>query len=722
MQLIHKLQTKAEQDITKQIVSDVKRVDGKFDILYILANTALNNPEGIIQDKIYPEVSESTLKNLVQELGNKGKWYDTQVNNKIRSLYSHASRKPLLALLSAFDLKTNLNQSKRILAALEVINRYKDIKGKYFPNTDEIPIENIIPNEWVHLVVENVEDTDAKKLSLKINRMSYEIAVLQALCRQISCKMIWIEGAYRYQNPDKELPQDFDENRAYYYNLLGLPLNVKDFIEPRKLNLHNHLTKLDKNILHNKKVSITKKHGGRIKISPSEPQIEPPNIKKLHRAIRQSWGMINLIDILKETDLQIEFTQQFQSVASREHLLKETLQQRLLLCLYAIGTNTGLKPISAANGNVTYSDLRYVKRRFITPENVKAAIVDIINRILAVRDPRVWGETTTGVACDSKKLSVWDQNLMVEWHTRYRGRGVMIYWHVDKQSLCIHSQLKTCSSSEVGAMFKGILQHCTDMIIDKAYMDTHGQSTLGFGVGELLNFSLLPRLKNIDEQKLYYPSSKEKSDYKNIQDILKGVINWKLIEENYNEAVKHIVALKLGMLEPEVFIKRFSKDNYQHPIYKTLVEIGKISKTIFLCNYLMSEELRIEIHESQNIVERVNSIMSFIFYGKLGEISTNIKTEQELSIFSLHLLQACMAYINTLLIQNELSKSEWQNQLTLEDKRALNVLMHSYINPYGLFPLDLSERLGITSDPHNSNRASQTKKTPTKNQQTEVAV
>jgi len=85
-----------------------------------------------------------------------------------------------------------------------------------------------------------------------------------------------------------------------------------------------------------------------------------------------------------------------------------------------------------------------------------------------------------------------------------------------------------------------------------------------------------------------------------------------------------------------------------------------------------------------------------------------------LSIFSLHLLQACMAYINALLIQNELSKPEWQNQLTLEDKRALNVLMHSYINPYGLFPLDLSERLGITSDPHNSNRAYQTKKHPRK--------
>ncbi len=48
--------------------------------------------------------------------------------------------------------------------------------------------------------------------------------------------------------------------------------------------------------------------------------------------------------------------------------------------------------------------------------------------------------------------------------------------------------------------------------------------------------------------------------------------------------------------------------------------------------------------------------------------------------------------------QKVLSRPEWQNVLTQEDKRALNVLFHSHINPYGLFPLDLSKRLGIVTD------------------------
>jgi TnpA family transposase len=52
---------------------------------------------------------------------------------------------------------------------------------------------------------------------------------------------------------------------------------------------------------------------------------------------------------------------------------------------------------------------------------------------------------------------------MTEWHVRYGGCGVMIYWHVERQSLCIHSQLKSPSSSEAAAMIEGVIRHCTEM-------------------------------------------------------------------------------------------------------------------------------------------------------------------------------------------------------------------------------------------------------------------
>ncbi len=64
-------------------------------------------------------------------------------------------------------------------------------------------------------------------------------------------------------------------------------------------------------------------------------------------------------------------------------------------------------------------------------------------------------------------------------------------------------------------------------------------------------------------------------------------------------------------------------------------------------------------------------------------------------MLSLHLLQVCLVYVNTLMLQSVLSESHWSSQMTTEDKRALNPLIYGHVNPYGIFPLDMNKRLKI---------------------------
>ncbi len=66
--------------------------------------------------------------------------------------------------------------------------------------------------------------------------------------------------------------------------------------------------------------------------------------------------------------------------------------------------------------------------------------------------------------------------MMTEWHARYRGPGVMVYWHVEKKQLCIYSQLTTCSASEVAAMLQGLLHHDTDAEVESNVTDTSAQA------------------------------------------------------------------------------------------------------------------------------------------------------------------------------------------------------------------------------------------------------
>ena len=113
---------------------------------------------------------------------------------------------------------------------------------------------------------------------------------------------------------------------------------------------------------------------------------------------------------------------------------------------------------------------------------------------------------------------------------------------------------------------------------------------------------------------------------------------------------QYATALRLGTAEPEGYLRRFTRQNVQHPTYQALAELGKVMKTSFLCQYLRSPALRREIYEAINVVENWNSANGFIFYGSGGEIATNRRDDQEVAILALHLLQISLVYVNTLMI------------------------------------------------------------------------
>lgn len=247
-------------------------------------------------------------------------------------------------------------------------------------------------------------------------------------------------------------------------------------------------------------------------------------------------------------------------------------------------------------------------------------------------------------------------------------------------------------------MIEGVLRHCTEMAVERSYVDSHGQSEVAFAFCHLLGFELLPRLKGLSRQKLYRPGSGSSGAYPRLEPILGRPIDWDLIRRQYDEMVKYATALRLGTADTEAILRRFTRGNLRHPTYQALAELGKAVKTTFLCRYLHSEELRREVNEALNVIGRWNGTNGFIFYGKGGEVATNRLEDQEISVLCLHLLQIALVYVNTLMIQRVLSDETWMKQLTDEDFRALKPLIYAHVNPYGRFELDMGTRL-LLDDP-----------------------
>jgi TnpA family transposase len=272
----------------------------------------------------------------------------------------------------------------------------------------------------------------------------------------------------------------------------------------------------------------------------------------------------------------------------------------------------------------------------------------------------------------------------------------MIYWHVDANATCIYSQLKRCSSSEVASMIEGVLHHGAEIEIEKQFVDTHGQSLIAFAFCALLGFDLMPRLKGIERQKLVRPGPKDVCAYPNLEPLFAPTpIQWSSIAPYYDEMVKMATALVERTAEPEAILRRFARGQNQHPVCAALLELGKAVKTTFLCEYLRSEELRREINAGLNVVETWNGLNSFIHFGKSGEFQSNQIEAQEISALSLHLLQACLVHVNTLMIEEVLDEEDWRNRMTERDMAGLSPLPHGHYNPYGRIDLDMSERLPL---------------------------
>ena len=685
LKLIHRIEKKADTKLELDLIKSIKTVYKKRELLYKMAKASTKNPHDTVANVLFPAVGKEILYRIIEEYEEQDLNYeDTQTIEK-KKKYTRSYRRIVKPVFDTLVFRTTNPVCNSLMDGVALVRKYLDKKHACYPETEDVPKDLLsgIPEEmW------------AKKNGsvTRVVKHYFELCVLQKLEKALKNKEVWVEGSYRYRNPDKDLPPDWSDRRINYCEKHRIPEKSEDFLSPIQEELSLSLKKANEFFSDKRDVYIYYPGNGekglfripKIVKGPEHPLLDEIKQKTLDR-----WGILDLVDILLEADRQVNFSRFFYSTAQRQVLNSYEIRERLLLSFLGRGTGLGLKRVhAAAKPSFTYEDLIYFNKRFVHIDSVREAISALVNRILEIRSPEIWKNSTTCTS-DGKYLGAWEQNIVAQWNPHYQKCGIMSYFLVDEKSAGIHSQVKR--GTEIAAMITSLIRHDTMMMVGANCVDSHGQSELGFSFCRFLFVELLPWLKRMKYERLYLSDTNEKSHLPHLAGVLTRSIRWDQAHEHYSDMIRHVVAAKERTAPVDSLLRRFNRNNPANQTYKGFLEVGKALKTIHNCKFLTDPSYRDRIHKGRNVVENWNSAVDFICYGGKAEIQTNDPDVQELMVLCLHLLQNALVLVNTVMLERVLYDNGYLHQMDSGDMNAMTPLFTSNVNPYGDINLDINK-------------------------------
>jgi hypothetical protein len=122
---VHRIGARAERKVTEELINAFRRVTGKENILFAIAEASLARPADAVREVIYPAVSggEQTLRQLVHEYKTKGPVYRRTVQTTLKASYTNHYRKGLIDLLDVLEFRSTNTAHQPVIEALKLIAR-----------------------------------------------------------------------------------------------------------------------------------------------------------------------------------------------------------------------------------------------------------------------------------------------------------------------------------------------------------------------------------------------------------------------------------------------------------------------------------------------------------------------------------------------------------------------------------------------------------------------
>lgn len=275
--------------------------------------------------------------------------------------------------------------------------------------------------------------------------------------------------------------------------------------------------------------------------------------------------------------------------ASTLHPPKEEEKPTIMAAIMAMGTNIGLTKMAEAAKEVLYRQMSTVSQWRLYEDAMNKAQAVLVNFQHQLNLSSYWGNGTTS-SSDGMRVQVGVLSLHADSNPHYgTGKGATIYSFVSDQFSSFYTKVINTNARDAVHVIDGLLHHETDLTIEEHYTDTAGYTDQVFGLTNLLRFRFAPRLRDLADSKLY---TFEKPDqYPEMEKLLRGRINTKIIRENYDGVLRLAHSIRKGTVSASLIIGKLGSYARQNSLAATLREMGRKDKTLFILDYIASETL-----------------------------------------------------------------------------------------------------------------------------------
>jgi TnpA family transposase len=199
---------------------------------------------------------------------------------------------------------------------------------------------------------------------------------------------------------------------------------------------------------------------------------------------------------------------------------------------------------------------------------------------------------------------------------------VGLYTHLLDRYGIVYDQPIVLNERLVGAAIAGVEHHNREQqhSLSRLSVDSHGYTHAGMAGAKLLGCDLCPRLRALAERKLYVPSGWHGGrDFANaIAPVVSSSVALRTIRTGWDGMLRFAASVRAGRVSANVGLRLWGSAASGDPARRAAGELGRLLRTMLLCDYFTNPEFRRELHTLLNRGESVHQLQRAIYYGRLA--------------------------------------------------------------------------------------------------------